>query len=59
VPVSFGKPTSEPVLPGEYYEAAVEDLTAFEFNTNEESPEWQQSLDSWSSLLQSLGVYAL
>lgn len=56
LPLGFGRPNNQFPAAGEYYEASVEDLTAFEFAEDSQSPEWWVSLESWTALLQSLGA---
>lgn len=67
LPSGFGKPTpnADQLLPGEYFEASVEDLTAFEFTapgvagSTEETMHqraWDRSIRSWTTLLESLGA---
>eukprot|EP00038_Savillea_parva_P010914 m.193744 g.193744 ORF g.193744 m.193744 type:complete len:439 (+) comp19012_c0_seq1:204-1520(+) len=58
LPRGFGKPTNSMPDAGEYYEASVEDLTGFEFTTEDSDDAWGVSLDSWEALMVSLGAPA-
>ena len=59
LPTGFGKAVRIAARPGEYYEASVEDLSAFEYAIAEKnSPAWATSVQAWIALLDSLGAPA-
>lgn len=56
LPTAFGKATRIRARPGEYHVASVEDLAAFEYASDEDSPAMATSTDAWIALLGSLGA---
>ena len=58
LPTAFGKAVRIRASPGEYHEASVEDLAAFEYASDDGSPAWATSTNAWVALLDSLGAPA-